>query len=98
MVRPRIPRRIRFNPGVSYFKPQGIPLRVLGEVELEADEMEALKLADFESFGQIKAAEKMKVSQSTFQRILTSARFKTSTALVKGKAIKINKIKLSNKS
>lgn len=38
-------------------------------------------------------AKRMKISQSTFQRILTSAHAKVSEALVKGKAICIDKSK-----
>jgi uncharacterized protein len=33
----------------------------------------------------------MKISQSTFQRILTSARKKVAEAIIEGKAIKIKK-------
>jgi predicted DNA-binding protein (UPF0251 family) len=91
MPRPKISRWIRFKPGVTYFKPRGIPLRFLEEVRLEADELEALRLADFKGLDQVRAAKKMKVSQSTFQRILTSARKKVSQGLVEGKAIRIEK-------
>jgi len=64
-------------------------LRFLEEIRLAVDELEALRLADFQSVDQIEAAKKMKVSQSTFQRILTSARKKVSQGLVEGKAIRI---------
>jgi len=94
MPRPRIPRCVRFNPDVYYFKPQGIPLRMLEEVALRADELEALKLYDVDGLEQIKAAEKMKISQPTFARILDSAYKKIADALIKGKAIKIEKKKL----
>ena len=94
MPRPRIPRCVRFNPDVYYFKPQGIPLRMLEEVALRADELEALKLYDVDGLEQIKAAEKMKISQPTFARILDSAYKKIADALIKGKAIKIEKEKL----
>ena len=80
---------MRFNPDVIYFKPQGIPLRMLEEVVLRADELEALKLYDVDGFEQTKAAEKMKISQPTFARILDSAYKKIAEALVKGKAIRI---------
>jgi len=80
---------VRFNPDVVYFKPQGIPLRMLEEVVLKADELEALKLYDVDGLEQTKAAEKMKISQPTFARILDSANKKVATALVKGKAIRI---------
>ena len=40
---------------------------------------------------QEEAAKKMKISQSTLQRILTLARKKVAEALIEGKAIKIRK-------
>ena len=89
MPRHKIPRCVRFNPDVVYFKPQGIPLRMLEEVVLKADELEALKLYDVDGLEQIKAAQKMKISQPTFARILDSANKKVAIALVKGKAIRI---------
>jgi len=89
MPRHKIPRCVRFNPDVIYFKPQGIPLRMLEEVVLRADELEALKLYDVDGLEQTKAAEKMKISQPTFARILDSANKKIADALVKGKAIRI---------
>ena len=80
---------MRFSPGVTYFKPQGIPLRMLEENVLLPEELEALKLYEVDGLEQIKAAEKMKVSQPTFARILSSANKKVAEALVKGKAIRI---------
>lgn len=89
MPRPKRFRWIAFRPGVTYFKPRGIPLRFLEEIKLTVDELEALRLADFEELDQRVASKKMKISQSTFQRILTSARKKVSQGLVEGKAIRI---------
>ena len=89
MARPIKPRRILFDPDVVYFKPRAVPLSLLEEVELGVDELEALRLCDLESREQVKAAKEMKISQSTLQRILTSAHKKISEALIKGKAIKI---------
>ena len=89
MPRHKIPRCVRFNPDVYYFKPQGIPLQMLEEVVLLPDELEALKLHDVDGFEQIKAAEKMKISQPTFARILDSAYKKIAEAIIKGKAIRI---------
>lgn len=91
MVRPRKPRFLRYHPNVFYFKPRGIPLRLLEEVVLSPDEWEALKLHDTEGLKQQEAAKKMKISQPTFQRTLSSAYKKIADALVKGKAIKIEK-------
>lgn len=89
MPRPRLCKRLRFTPEVYYYKPQGIPLRDLEEVVLLKEEMEAIKLKDFDKLEQIKAAEEMHTSQSTFQRILQSARIKIATAIVEGKALRI---------
>jgi len=91
MVRPIKPRRVLFDPDVAYFKPRAVPLSILEEVSLSIDELEALRLCDFKDFEQKEAAKKMKVSQSTLQRILTSARKKVAEALINGKAIKIRR-------
>ena len=93
MPRPKKPRFLRFRPNVYYFKPQGIPLRYLEEVVLEPDEIEALKLHDIDNLEQIEAAKKMKISQSTFARILDSAYKKIAEGIIKGKAISIQKNK-----
>lgn len=89
MPRPRLCRRISFDPNVTYFKPQGVPLRFLDVVSLSLEEIEALRLKNIEELDQVKAAKKMETSQSTFQRILSSAYKKISIALIKGKAIEI---------
>jgi predicted DNA-binding protein (UPF0251 family) len=53
------------------------------------EEMEAIRLKDFLGLEQLEAAKKMKTSQSTFQRILTSARQKVAIGMIEGKALKI---------
>ncbi|MCK4553734.1 DUF134 domain-containing protein [Candidatus Parcubacteria bacterium] len=90
--RPRLRRQIRFNPKVNYFKPQGVPMRDLDVVVLSQEEIEALRLKNIEDLSQIECAESMKTSQSTFQRILSSAYKKISLAIVKGQAICIGKM------
>ena len=80
-----------FNPNVTYYKPQGVPMSMLEVVELTIEEAEALRLKNVKDLDQIECAKQMKTSQSTFQRILSSAYKKTSEALIKGKAIKIVK-------
>ncbi len=90
MPRPRLCRCVKFCPRVRYFKPQGIPLRKLEEVELTLEELEALRLKNVKGLEQVEAAKKMETSQSTFQRILASAYKKITEALIEGKAIKIN--------
>ena len=92
MPRHKIPRCVRFNPDVYYFKPRGIPLRELEEIVLFPDELEALKLYEVDGLEQTQAAGKMKISQPTFARILASANKKIAEAIIKGKAIRIEKI------
>ena len=64
-------------------------MRFLEVAELTAEEVEALRLKNIENLEQETAAKKMNTSQSTFQRILSSAYKKISQALIKGQAIKI---------
>jgi predicted DNA-binding protein (UPF0251 family) len=89
MPRPRKWRCVSSMPSVTYFKPAGIPMRVLEEVCLSIDEAEALRLKDLEGLEQEEGAEKMGISRPTFQRILVSARQKVTDALLNGKAIRI---------
>lgn len=89
MPRPRLYRRVWFEPDVTYFKPVGIPIRHLEEVVLTIDEFEAVRLNDLEEMEQIKAAKKMKISQPTFHRLLQEARKKIADALVNAKTIRI---------
>ena len=91
MVRPVKPRRVNFNPNVTYFKPRAVPLSILDEVDLGVDEIEAIRLCDFKEQNQVEAAKKMKISQSTLQRILSLAHKKIAQALIEGKAIRITK-------
>lgn len=91
MPRPIKQRRVLFDPNVVYFKPRAVPLSMLKEVDLSLDELEALRLCDLEGLSQNKAAKKMRISQSTIGRILTSARKKVAEALIEGKAIKVTK-------
>ncbi len=93
MPRPKIKRRLQFNPDVDYFKPRGIPLRDLDEVELFMDEVEAIKLYLVDGLDQKESAKKMNISQPTFARIISSATKKMAEALIKGKAIRIDKSK-----
>ena len=66
-------------------------MRFLEVVELTREEVEALRLKNVKDLDQIDAAKQMKTSQSTFQRILSSAYKKISKAIIEGKAIKIIK-------
>jgi predicted DNA-binding protein (UPF0251 family)/predicted Fe-Mo cluster-binding NifX family protein len=74
---------------VTYFKPQGIPLRDLAEVCLGVDGFEAIRLADLEGLGMEEAAARMGVSRHTFGRILADGRRAVAAALVLGRALRI---------
>lgn len=89
MPRPMKWRRVAVIPEVTHFKPAGIPMRILEEVNLSVDEAEAIRLKDLEGLEQEKCAENMSVSRQTFQRVLGSARQKIADALLNGKAIRI---------
>lgn len=90
MPRPCKHRRTRCNPEANYFKPRGIPMHNLEEVILERDELEAIKLADYDGLKHEEGAVKMNVSRATFGRILEKSRYKIAESIIKGKAIKIN--------
>ncbi len=89
MGRRQMWRKVSFIPSVTYFKPAGIPLAALSEVNLLVEEAEAIRLKDIESLEQEDCAEKMNISRTTFSRILDSARQKVADALLNGKAIRI---------
>ncbi|MFH1239946.1 MAG: DUF134 domain-containing protein [Candidatus Diapherotrites archaeon] len=89
MPRPRRRRNIGFEPDVVLFKPAGTPAFELETVILKMEELEAIRLKDFQEKDQAESAEKMGISQPTFHRLLLSARKKIADALVNGKAIKI---------
>lgn len=92
MPRPKKNRKICYLPIVNYFKPRGIPIFKLDEIILEYDELESLRLADFQCLSHEDSALKMKISRATFGRILEKARYKTANAILNGKAIKIEQL------
>ncbi len=61
----------------------------LEEIALTLDELEAIRLADYEGRYHEDAAQEMKVSRATFGRIVNDARRKIAEALTKGKALRI---------
>ena len=89
MSRPKKCRFVGCRPNANYFKPRGILLFQLEEVLLRLDELEALRLADYEGLYHEDAALKMKISRATFGRILDEARRKVANAIINGKALRI---------
>ena len=64
-------------------------MRLLEEVRLSIDELEALRLKDLEGLEQEEAAQEMGVSRQTFQRIIEEAHRKVAESLVRGRALSI---------
>lgn len=89
MPRKRMKRFIANSPIARFYKPQAIKLCDLNKITLSHDQLEALRLADFEKMEQIDAAELMNISRSTFSRLVNEARNIVATALVNGWALKI---------
>ena len=87
MSRPKKPRFVSGYPAIAAFVPHG--MSISGEVFMSVEELEAIRLSDFEHLDQETAASMMEVSRHTYGRILASARSIVADALVTGKALKI---------
>lgn len=87
MPRPKKPRHCGCTMAARAFKPTGTPLAELRKIIMAPDEMEALKLCDYDGLFQEQAGERMGVSRGTVQRLLASARRKVTRALVEGCAL-----------
>jgi predicted DNA-binding protein (UPF0251 family) len=89
MPRPCCLRYVGSQPPAGFFKPAGVPACSLEQVTLTLDEVEALRLADWEGLYQEQAAGEMKISRPTFARIIEAARRKVADALIHGKALRL---------
>ena len=87
MPRPKKQRNCEGKICGKVFKPTSIPLRELPRVELQEDELEALRLCDLQGLFQEEAGARMGVSRGTVQRLLTSAHRKVAQALTEGAAL-----------
>jgi predicted DNA-binding protein (UPF0251 family) len=85
--RPKLLRNILAPPSVDGFKPS--KAGDAAEIVLSVEEFEAIRLVDFEGLDQAQAAVHMGVSRQTFGRVLRSARFILSSALVKGLQLRV---------
>ena len=88
-MRPYKCRKVEKEPEIKFFKPNGIPAKLLEKVVLTVDEFEAVRLADLNGLYHEEAAEKMNISRQTFGNIIASARRKIADCLVNAKALKI---------
>ena len=87
MPRPKKTRFVSAYPAIGAFVPQGIG--ITGEINLTLEELEAIRLSDFEHLDQETAANMMSVSRHTYGRILSNARSVVAIALITAKALKI---------
>ena len=87
MPRRRRLRKIVAPPGFKGFKPYG-HIRNDKIVELNYEEYEAIKLADYDGMNHEEASKVMSISRATFARIYESARRKIAKALVESSEIK----------
>ena len=87
MPRPKKPRFVSAYPAIAAFVPQGVT--VTGEIFMSVEELESIRLSDFEHLDQETAANMMEVSRHTYGRILANARSIVAEAMVTGKALKI---------
>ncbi|MEI8011691.1 MAG: DUF134 domain-containing protein [Candidatus Omnitrophota bacterium] len=88
-MRPKKTRWVKCLPGERCFRPKCKKTVELEGVVVTLDEFEAIRLADLEEMTHAPAAKLMKVSRSTFTRILAQAHKKVADGLVNIKAIHI---------
>ncbi len=84
------PKKIRYCEGdfsTYTYRPVGVSVSDLIEIQLHRDELEAFRLCDAEGLTQEEAGLKMGVSRGTVQRIVTVARKKVATSLAMGYGI-----------
>jgi hypothetical protein len=86
------PRLIGIRPDISRFTPiipEGEQL-MKEPITMTYDELEALRLVDYQGLTQEQAAEKMGISRGTVWRCLDSARKKVVAMLVEGRELIIS--------
>jgi predicted DNA-binding protein (UPF0251 family) len=71
------------------FKPCGIQNSPVKTVSLNLDELEAIRLADYDGLYQEQAAQKMNISRQTFGNIIISAHKKIADFLINSKMLSV---------
>ena len=84
-------RNIELDHSHLCFKPCGFDKDKIQKVELLEEEMEAIRLSDYEGLYHEECAQKMGISRTTFSRILSKAHKKLADGLLNTKAIRITK-------
>ena len=93
MPRPKKCRKVCQMPQIREFHPLG---RACGDpaVILTVDEYEAIRLIDRQGFSQEECSAYMQVARTTVQLIYNSARKKIAEALVEGRVLRIEGVKV----
>lgn len=86
--RKKIPRHINYTPTLTTRTPHD-GVKEPETIQLNHDELEAMRLKFINNLGIITAAKQMKISKSLFANILNGALRKVSVALVFGRALDI---------
>jgi len=76
-------------PGADHYCPRGVHPDMMNTVILTLEELEAIRLVDYEGLNQEEAAAQMGVSRKTLWNDLKSGRKKVAQALIHGWAIRI---------
>ncbi len=87
--RPLKPRTVRFRPEFPVFIPSTRLPPTPPPVTLTLDELEALRLVDYNGLLQEEAAKLMEVSRGTLWRILENARRKVIAMMIEGRPLVI---------
>ena len=89
MARPVKTRKVCCGAGSRCFHPIGKNPEKLGKIEMTLDELEAVKLIDFEGKYQEEAARSMGVSRQTIGNIVEKARYKMASAILQEKLLTV---------
>lgn len=84
MSRPTKERIVNTPPIFNSYKPTGFNRSKLKRILIRLDEYEAIRLADYQGLDHATAAERMKISRSTFTRLIESARKKVASFIIEG--------------
>lgn len=100
MARPFKCRKVCCTADSVCIQPVGKDPEKLGKIDMTMDEMEAVRLLDYEGKYQEDAAKSMGVSRQTIGNIIESARYKIAAAMLQGKVLTVkggNVIKIKAK-
>ena len=87
MPRQKSKKQITNLPNFIGYKPEGIHHAKKGSIDLLYEEFHAIDLVDYRNMNFEQAAQAMKISKSSFARLIQCARNKVATAFVECKAI-----------